>query len=388
MGASSLVARSMRDPGSSSSALRSKSTCSAAGPLFGHGLGSSSSSSLAVKSTSRRSAGSSDPLCGRKPGNCSSALKGQSMRDPGSSSLALQSKSTSGAGGPMFGHGLGFFSSSSHAVKITSRRSAGSSDPGTCSSALKGKVWKRRQSLEFEDCFVPCTSPSQRVHLVNSLVRPSSSQDTHDMHGDMSSCGSVHGGGVHVNSSGIVHLNSGGAVVHRNSCNLHAAGVRGGTKASSMSTRIGVRCPAVEKLASPQQAPGSLHGEVWAGILLKRGPKIFREVEIVPGCAVTVACPSCLDHSPEPPWPGRIIRNMLGRSLEEKNVVGSGVWLFRCALQGKSLFSALDALGDWVRKGSYHTAWAVPVIPCALVRVRMDRAPLSGHTLESGAGHC
>ena len=47
-----------------------------------------------------------------------------------------------------------------------------------------------------------------------------------------------------------LHFNSGGAVVHRNSRNLHA-GVRGGTKASSMSTWIGVRCPAVEKLASP-----------------------------------------------------------------------------------------------------------------------------------------
>ena len=209
------------------------------------------------------------------------------------------------------------------------------------------------------------------------------------MHGDMNSCGSVHGGGVHVNSSGIVHLIPGGAVVHRNSCNSHAAGVRGGTKASSMSTRIGVRCPAVEKLASPQQAPGSLHGEVWASILQNQGPKIFQEVEIVPGCAVTVACPSCPDHSPEPPGPGRIIRNMLGWSLEEKNVVGSGVWLFRGALQGKNLFSSLSAAGDWERKGSYHTAWAVPCDSSrTCVRVRTGEAPLSGHILESGVGHC
>ena len=127
-----------------------------------------------------------------------------------------------------------------------------------------------------------------------------------------------------------------------------------------MSTRLGVRCPAVEELASPQQAPGSLHEEVWASILHNQGPKIFREVEIIPGCAATVACPSCPDHSPEPPGPGRIIRNMLGWSLEEKNEVGSGVWLFRGALQGKNLFSSLDVTGGWVRKGSYHTAWAVP----------------------------
>ena len=152
----------------------------------------------------------------------------------------------------------------------------------------------------------------------------------------------------------------GGASGHKNSCTVHAAEVRGGTKALSMSTRLGVRCPAVEELASPQQAPGSLHEEVWASILHNQGPKIFREVEIIPGCVASVACPSCPDYSPEPPGPGRIIRNMIGWSLLEKNEVGSGVWLFRGALQGKNLFSSLDVTGGWVRKGSYHTAWALP----------------------------
>ena len=61
-----------------------------------------------------------------------------------------------------------------------------------------------------------------------------------------------------------------------------------------------------------KQASLKLHGEVWASILQKQGPKIFREVEIIPGCAVRVACPSCPDYSPEPPGRGRIIRNMLG----------------------------------------------------------------------------
>ena len=28
--------------------------------------------------------------------------------------------------------------------------------------------------------------------------------------------------------------------------------------------------------------------------------------------------------------------------------------------QRENLFSSLDAVGDWVKKGSYHTAWAVP----------------------------
>ena len=141
--------------------------------------------------------------------------------------------------------------------------------------------------------------------------------------GGTNSCGSMHGVVMHDNSSGM-HVNSCGTLGHRNSCNLHAAEVRGRTKAPGVSTRLGVRCPAVEELASPQQASGSLHGEVWASILQNQGPKIFREMEIAPGCAVTLACPSCPDHSPEPPGPGRIIRNMLGWSLEEKNVVGSG----------------------------------------------------------------
>ena len=177
------------------------------------------------------------------------------MRDSASSST-LPRKSSSIAGCSVLGHGLGSFASSSLAVKSLSRRSAGSRDPGTCSSALKGEGLTSSQS--FVDLFVPCTSPSQRVHLVDSVVQLSSSQDTHGMHGDMNSCGSVHGGVMHDNSSGV-HVNSCGALGHKNSCHVHAAKVRGGTKASSMSTRLGLRCPVVEKLASPQQAPGSLH---------------------------------------------------------------------------------------------------------------------------------
>ena len=164
----------------------------------------------------------------------------------------------------------------------------------------------------------------------------------------------------------------GSALGHKNSCNLHAAGVLGGTKALSMSTRLGVGRPAVEKLASPQQAPGRFHEEAWAGLSQKQGPRISQEVEIVPVCAVTVACPSCPDNSPVSPGPGREIRNMLGWSrLEETD--RSGV---------------LDAAGDWERKGSYRTAWAVPCDSSCTCSYGYDKAPLSGHILESGVGHC
>ena len=56
-------------------------------------------------------------------------------------------------------------------------------------------------------------------------------------------------------------INSGG---HADSCWCtynSCGGVRGGTKPRSMSTREQVWCPAVEKLASLQQAPGWLHVE-------------------------------------------------------------------------------------------------------------------------------
>ena len=110
--------------------------------------------------------------------------------------------------------------------------------------------------------------------------------------------------------------------------------------------------------AHTQQTPLKLHVETWEGLLRNQGPKIFREVEIAPGCAVRVACPSCLDYYLEPPGPGIVIRNMLGWSRLVKTE-SSGVWVFRGALQGENLFSSLDEVGDWVRKGSYHTAWAV-----------------------------
>ena len=188
---------------------------------------------------------------------------------------------------------------------VSSGRGAGAVGAESASASVEAR---KCSDLSFSSLFVRCMSPSQRVAHVSDSVTRLLTTATRDMHGSMNSCGSMHGAVMHDNSLGM-HVNSCGALGHRNSCNLHAAEVRGGTKAPSMSTRLGVRCLAVEKLASPQQAPGSLHGEVWASILQNQGPKIF----------------------------GRIIRNMLGWSRLERTG-RSGVWLFRGAFQGKNLF--------------------------------------------------
>ena len=50
-----------------------------------------------------------------------------------------------------------------------------------------------------------------------------------------------------------------------------------------MSARSGVRRSAVDEFVHTQQTPLKLHEETWAGLLRNQGPKIFREVEIVPG---------------------------------------------------------------------------------------------------------
>ena len=92
--------------------------------------------------------------------------------------------------------------------------------------------------------------------------------------------------------------------------------------------------------------------------------RISQEVEIVPGCVVSVARPACPDNSPVSPGPGGVIRNMMGWSLEEKTE-GSGVWL----LGDSSLFE----VGDWVKKGRTTQRGRSLVIPRVLVRMRTGK---------------
>ena len=124
-------------------------------------------------------------------------------------------------------------------------------------------------------------------------------------------------------------------------------------------------CPAVEKSASLQQAPGRLHVKTWAGRNGNPNLQISQVVEILPGCADMVTCLHPPLFSSVSPGPGREVRNAMGWSLLEKTA-RSGVLLFRGAYQGSSAFFAFSTFPGWVKKGSFLTAWAVlPLSSCS-----------------------
>ena len=124
---------------------------------------------------------------------------------------------------------------------------------------------RKSSDSSFSSLFVRCMSPSQRVARVSDSVTSLLTTPTRDMH--INSCGSMHGSVMHDNSSGM-HVSSCGALGHKNSCHVHAAEVRRGKKAPSTSTRLGVRCPAVEELA--------LHSRHQEACMERYGPAYFK----------------------------------------------------------------------------------------------------------------
>ena len=223
-----------------------------------------------------------------------------------------------------------------------------------------GGLRLRRQAHSRSGSFVENSSLSS--HHVDHLHTRGvcCAHGEHDLHdARTNSCLGSHA--ARVNSPGLHSAcdNSGGHV-NSDGCTYNSCGgVRGGTKPKSTSTRDQVGCPAVEKLASLQQAPGRLHVETWAGRNGNPSLPISQGVEILPGCADMVTCLPPPFFSSVSPGPGREVRNGMGWSLLEKTA-RSGVWLFRGALQGNSAFFAFAAFANWVRKGSFLTAWAVP----------------------------
>ena len=199
----------------------------------------------------------------------------------------------------------------------------------------------------------------QACSSICGLVRASGSLSSHHVdhmcsrsdggEGDTNSCCDTHG--ARANACCTLHDARGNSGEHVNSvgCTYNlCGGVRGGTKPRSTSTRDQVRCPAVEKLASLQQAPGRLHVETWAGRNKNSNLPISQVVEIMSGCADMVACLPPPFFSSVSPGPGREVRNGMGWSLLEKTA-RSGVWLFRGALRGNSAFFCICCI-CWVGK--------------------------------------
>ena len=137
--------------------------------------------------------------------------------------------------------------------------------------------WVGRRAIpeagsDFEAAFTRSENPSVRWNRVNVILHESQSccmtrtlQNSQSHSSQNSPACSLHG--VHAARSVQNSLNSVGDRVVRG----RGVCVPGRTKSLSTCTRTGVRRPAVEKLASPQQAPLKLHAETWAGLLCNQG---------------------------------------------------------------------------------------------------------------------
>ena len=145
----------------------------------------------------------------------------------------------------------------------------------------------------------------------------------------------------------------------QNSRQVRGHCLRGGTKCSSMGSGAKVWLSDEIRGSLSHQKPESLHVETWAGAQECPSQEGFQVRDFPAGCA-SVSFPACCsDLTSVLPGPGSEIRKQLGWIQLEKTEE-SGVWFFRGAFQGEDLFSSLAVSGDWVKKGSYRTAWSVP----------------------------
>ena len=96
---------------------------------------------------------------------------------------------------------------------------------------------------------------------------------------------------------------------------------------SSTSTLSKVWRPAAGESALLLQASERLHEEVWAGRVQSSSLRISHEVEIVPGCAVTVSCLPYPVFALVSPGPGREVKSWIGWTRHGK-ITRSGVRFF------------------------------------------------------------
>ena len=122
------------------------------------------------------------------------------------------------------------------------------------------------------------------------------------------------------------------------------------------------------KACFSQQLSGKVHVETRAGGCQSLNLGISQDQEIGRRCAVVGFPPRTPCVTPVLP----------------------GVWFFQNAagMWERWVLPLLTGAVDWVWKGSYRTAWAVPCGSSCSCSFSYGRGGLSGRTLESGVGHC
>ena len=160
-----------------------------------------------------------------------------------------------------------------------------------------------------------------------------------------------------------------------NSRVVRGPGLRGGTKEQ-------VRQGAGEKLAFAQQLSGRVRVGTWAGGKNSLNLRISQEKEIMTRCAGATV-PSLIPFvTLVLPGPGSDIRMKMEWKVLSKTRK-SGVWSFQTAgsLWESGVWPMLMGAVDWVRKGSYHTAWAFPCGSLCSCSYAYGRGPAVGpHT--------
>ena len=158
---------------------------------------------------------------------------------------------------------------------------------------------------------------------------------------------------------------------------VRGPGLRGGTKGQ-------VRQGAGEKLAFAQQLSGRVHVGTWAGGNKSLNLRISQGKVIMARCAVSGSSPRTPFVTPVLPGPGSDIRMKMGWKVLDKTR-NSDVWFFRDAgvMLGSGVWPMLMGSVDWVRKGSYHTGWAVSGGSLCTCSYAYGRGPAVGtHTGE------
>ena len=162
-----------------------------------------------------------------------------------------------------------------------------------------------------------------------------------------------------------------------NSRVVRGPGLRGGTK-------VQVRQGAGERPAFAQQLSGRVHVGTWAGADNCLNLRISQEKEIMARCAVSGFSPRTPIVTPVLPGPGSDIRMKMGWKVLHKTR-NSGVWSFLDAegWLGSGVWPMLIGAVNWVRKGSYHTVWAISGGSLCTCSYAYGRGPAVGpHTAE------